>query len=76
MTRIGINRVPIQRRSSMSSSTWSCDEAELPLWVLAMKLAVALHRRPAIRARVDDRDPIEDPTIADAADREGLDHEH
>ena len=51
------------------------DEAELPLGLLPVKLAVTLHRRPAVWARVDDGDPIEDPSVADGVGLENLDRE-
>jgi hypothetical protein len=50
-------------------------EAELALRVLAAKLGVSFHRRPAIRARVDHGDPIEDASIVLGVCVERLDHE-
>jgi len=50
-------------------------EAEFSMWVLVSQLAIALHRRPTIRADVDHSDPIQDATIVRGMRIQSLDHE-
>jgi hypothetical protein len=52
------------------------DEAELALGVLPMQLAVALHCGASVDARrIDDGDPVEDPSVTNGARLERFDHE-